>query len=147
MIFQGRGLDAQLGEFLEIVQSKEVEKLLSRTIEHRASRGVPPANLAHEPPLHERFERIIALDAANRVDLGNGDRLAIGDDRQDFHQAAAQPLLLRLEESRHALGELWLGAELISTRNTNKLQRTRLAEPRAEHLKTLLYDAFRHLQS
>ena len=82
------GLVGQLGELAqrrevaERLQAEELEEIARGAVEDRAARLVFFAEHAHEVALQEGFEHRAGVHAADVVDLGARDRLAIGHDRQ-----------------------------------------------------------------
>lgn len=50
----------------------------------------------HQIVLHQFVDRVIALDAADLVDLLLRDRLLVGNDREGLHHDVGQNRLLRL---------------------------------------------------
>jgi len=56
----------------------------------------------------------------------------VGDDREDFHEAPAELVLLRLEKPGDDLRELRLGAELVSTGDSHELESAPVIESAAQ---------------
>ncbi len=68
------------------------------------------------PLCQETLHHTVAVDAADRVDLGARDRLLVGDDRQRFERGAAQvSCRLQAQEALDQFGKLWGGRQLETT--------------------------------
>lgn len=99
-----------------------VQELLRGSVQHRPTGTLPTPHFSDEPPLQELSQPVVAVEAADRLDLGQSDRLLIGHDREHLHDAPGEPLFLRLEVRRDEFCELGLGAKLKSTRDLDDLQ-------------------------
>src|SRR5437588_10802049 len=67
------------------------EELRGRPVEHRPARALLPAHLLDEPPLAERSQHPIGVDATNAGDLVAGDGLLVGDDRERLQGGLREP--------------------------------------------------------
>src|SRR3954469_19219343 len=71
-----------LGQILEAVEPKQLEKPSGRAVEDRAARFFGAAGDLDQVLFHQAADRLAARDPADRLDVGAEDRLLVGDDRQ-----------------------------------------------------------------
>ncbi|MBK8717926.1 MAG: hypothetical protein IPN32_24810 [Deltaproteobacteria bacterium] len=91
---------ALLGELAELVQIRhvpqaaeveELEELEGRAVQVRPARLLLAAHDAREVVVEQHLEHRRAVDSADVIELGLGDRLAIRDDREGLELRARQP--------------------------------------------------------
>ena len=81
-------------QILQALQAEDLEKSLRRAVKDRpAERIIAPRDL-HDPLLHQETQGLAAMDAADCLDVGTHDRLAIGDDGKRFARGRRQAQLL-----------------------------------------------------
>ena len=68
------------------------EEEVRRFVKQRAARQFRAAADADQVAVEEFLDHPVASDAADRLDGGLGDGLAVGDDGEGFHRRAAHPL-------------------------------------------------------
>jgi hypothetical protein len=66
----------------------------ARAVQHRPTDLVRASDDLHEPALHEAAQHLAARDAADRLQVGAEDRLAVRDDRERLERRLGQPALL-----------------------------------------------------
>ena len=64
------------------INAEVPQEFFGRAEHNRAARRVETAKLLHQIVLHQFVDRVIALDAADLVDLLLRDRLLVGNDRE-----------------------------------------------------------------
>src|SRR5262249_33005997 len=102
----------QRRQILEILQIEELEELLARPVQHRPPRLLLLAEDADEAAVEEDLHGAAAVHAADLVDLGAGDRLAVGDDGEHLELRARELDGLSGDELAHPVGVHRVGAEL-----------------------------------
>ena len=68
----------------EVFEIEKLEKFRRRTVEERPARHVFARDGANQIALEQSGDHSVDVNAANGFDLGLGDRLAVGDDRESF---------------------------------------------------------------
>ena len=126
----GRRHRLQEARRLELIQPRQMGDILQPELDQeglrgaigdRAARGTfAPADL-HPADLHQGVDGALGEgDAANVLDLGPGDGLVVGDDRQGFDGRLGQALLFRLLLAQQE-GQIGGGADLVFSGNTAKV--------------------------
>src|SRR5262245_149125 len=80
------------GEILERREPEALQELLRRAVQERLARELRPPRDPDEPAIDQAPQHGAGLDAADRLDLGLRDRLAVGDDRQRLERRRADAL-------------------------------------------------------
>ena len=76
------------------VRPKRSRKVNVVPIQDRTTRRVAPSDLGDEAPMEERAEDVVAVDAADALDLAPGAWLPVGDHRQRLERRRRQACLL-----------------------------------------------------
>src|SRR4051794_21276767 len=71
-----------LREVLDAAQAEGLQELLGGAVKDGPAQRIVAAGDADEALFHEEPQRLGAVDAADRLDLGAHDRLPVGDDGQ-----------------------------------------------------------------
>ncbi|GMU31496.1 MAG: hypothetical protein AMXMBFR19_18340 [Chthonomonadaceae bacterium] len=87
-----------------------------------------------QPSVDERTDAVIALDSSDSVDLADGDRLAVGDDRQNLQEAAAEAVALGPEEVGDQVGELAARAKLVPAGDSHQFDRPFAVQVPLKHI-------------
>src|SRR5262249_3160369 len=90
---------------------EEFEKRRRRSVKKRTPRLVLLSEDLHEIALEQELEHRAAIDAANVVDLGTRDRLAIREDRERLHLRAREAHRFLLREIAAERPELRVRSE------------------------------------
>ena len=111
------GVLAQRGQLAQIAEAEEVEELPGRAVQHRPTDLLLLAEDADQRAIHQELERGARVHAADLVDLGARDRLAVRDDRERLELRARQPHRPARDQllDPHRVGRL--GAELVAARD------------------------------
>ena len=111
------------------------QEVLGRPKKERTSRRIEPSQLFDQIILHELIYRVVALDAADFLDLQLRDRLLIGNDRQRLHHHIGQCQLLRLLRHPDQIRiQLLLRAELVGPVELHDLDATVLFPIAIHHM-------------
>src|SRR5260221_12100528 len=84
-------VDIERRQLVERREPKSFEELEAGAVEDRPARRVRPAELRQEPSMEQAPERVVGIDAADPLDGGSRDRLAVGDDREGLEARRRQP--------------------------------------------------------
>lgn len=95
---------------------------MSGAVEDGSAGGGFASDFGDEAPVHELADGVRAVYAADGLDFGGGDGLAVGDDGEDFHEAAPEAGALGFEEAANVVGEFGFGAELVAAGDTDQLE-------------------------
>ena len=82
----------------------------------RPGASLRPAIL-HQPAFEQGLEHAARIDAAQLLDFGTRDRLAVGDDRERLQQRTAEPRRLGGEQLAHVERVLLGRAQLVAARD------------------------------
>ncbi len=104
----------QCRKVLETAQTEELQEERACPIDERPAGLVFAAEDFHQTALGQHLERRAGVDAADIIDLGPGERLAIGDDGQCFELCAAESKGLRCNEGLHEIGAFARRAKLVA---------------------------------
>ena len=103
-----------------------VEEILGGAEQLGMPRHIAVADDAHPVALHQRLDDVrVHGDAADRLDLGTGDGLPVGDERERLEQRARIALRALRPEARHLRRELGAHLQAPAARHLAQLQRTR----------------------
>src|SRR5260370_37691915 len=108
---------AELGKVrqaFEILESEQFEELRRGFVNHRAPWRFLASSNFYQAFFEQRFEHAAGIDAAQLFYLGARDRLPIGDDRDGFHQRAAESRRPRGEQLAHVAGVVLWRAHLVA---------------------------------
>ena len=113
-----------LRQIAEIAQAEPLEELARGRVHERPADHLLAADGLDQPALDQRRQdAAAAADAADLGDLGGGDRLLVGDDRQRLERLHRE--LLRgpvVEQLAHPLVQLGPGHDLIAAGDFDHLQ-------------------------
>ena len=106
---------------------------LRGAVQERMPRQLGASDQPHKPQVQQRLDDGVHRHAANLLDFGLGDRLAVGDDGQRFERGARKAIgAIKLQERAHVASAGRRGLQAIGARAAHEPK----AEPRA--LKLLL---------
>ena len=94
-------------QVLEAIQPEVDEEVLRRPVEQRVADDLLPPEDPHQLRSSRFLSAPDGIDAADRLDLGRGDRLPVGDDRQRLERRRREPRAVALaEELPHPAADL-----------------------------------------
>ena len=108
---------AERRQLAQIAEAEEIEKLLRRAVEDRPADLLALAEHADQRAIEQQAERRRRIDAADLVDLGARDRLAIRHDRERLELRARQPHRPARDQLLHPRRVARIRPELIAPRD------------------------------
>ena len=86
----GRGVHVQWRELHQAGESEALQELEPGAVEVRPAGRLGTAKLNHEASVEQGADGVVGVDAADSLDAGPGDRLAVRHDRQRFEGGLAE---------------------------------------------------------